>query len=149
MQVKRRVLLLAALPLIAAAVALLLPAGARAEQSYVEATLANTSARLDYVIPPGVAAIVTQDEAVGTARRYANAPPNAVARSVRLALYSDLADHGVLVWVVDLDGISRAAHQQVMASPVPPRIITREVWMISATEPGKAFASFASLPAIK
>jgi len=147
MQVSRRFLRL--VPLLILAVAAILGSGARADPSYVEAVLANTSAHVDYLIPSGVQATVGEEAAVATARRYANAPSSAVAHSARLAVYSDLADHNVLVWVIDLEGMSRAAHHAFTATPVPARIITREVWMISASEPGKAVASFASLPALK
>lgn len=90
-----------------------------------------------------------QDDAVATARRYTGAPSTAVVRSVRLALYSDPSEQNVLVWVIALDGISRSAHRAFSTTSVPERTITREVWMVSATQAGQAIASFASLPPLK
>ena len=148
MRVSRKVLFLLPL-LVVALVAMLRTSEVGAGAPYVDAVLARTSAHVDYVIPAGVQAAVGQDQAIATARRYANAPASAIAHSARLGFYSDLADRNLLVWVVDLEGISRPAHRQLTTSSVPPRIITREVWMISASEPGKAIASFAALPPLR
>jgi hypothetical protein len=121
---------------------------ANADPPYPDYVLAGTSTRVNYVVPARVAPTVTQDVAIATARRFVSAPSGTV-RSVRLGLYSDLADRDVLVWVVDLDGI----HYPALAGPVhrndpqpAPRVFTRAVIFVSATAPDQVIGTLAAAP---
>src|SRR5712692_4130085 len=60
-----------------------------AETTYVERVLALTSTHVDYSIPVGVVPAVSEASAIDSARAFVSAPASAVARSVRLGLYSD------------------------------------------------------------
>jgi hypothetical protein len=147
MRVSRRILVVLPIIAVAAAAATLLSNDPGAEVPYVDSVLARTSAHVIYVLPPGTRVTVEQDAAVATARAYSGAPSAAVVHSARLGLYSDLSEQNLLVWVIDIEGVSRPAHQAVGQGK--PRVITREVWMVSATAPGDPISSFAALPPLR
>ncbi len=96
-----------------------------------------TSLRIDYVVPANAPIAVTQDAAIGKARLHTRAP-TAVVHSARLAFYNDLSVHGLLVWVVDLDGINLdqlSGPMQRNGAPAPREVTTRAVVFVSATQP--------------
>lgn len=122
---------------------------ARAEPPYADYALSATSTKVNYVVPPGLSPVVTAQEAAETARSF-TASQSARTKSVLLGLYSDLADRDVLVWVVDLDGLSMPA----LGGPVgratqqnqPARTITRAVVFVSASQPNHVVSALSVAP---
>lgn len=132
--------------LVVVALVAVLGSRAEAEPSYVDRMIAQTSTRLEYTLPDVVPA-VAREAAVATARARLVAPPTAVVHSARLARYSDLEDKGVLVWVIDIEGIQMeaiggAVPRDGVAEQRP--ILTRAIAFVSATRPGQLYAMLAS-----
>lgn len=124
--------------------AILLARDTAAEPPFPDLAIQQTSARVDYSIPLGVAAQVSSGAAIRTARLFTSAPEGATIRSVRLGLYSDKIDRGVPVWVVDVDGLRLEALGGPILSGTaqPTRIIRRAAVLVSAVEPDHVVAMF-------
>lgn len=138
MQAKRKLMLFAVTSALVLGVAsALLAVRGAAETSFVERVLALTTTRVDYSIPVGVVPVVSETSAISSAKAFVSAPASAVVRSVRLGLYSDLKTKGLLVWVVDLDGVQlqRLGHSFSRNGLADPDPLTRVVVFVSATEP--------------
>jgi hypothetical protein len=107
-----------------------------ADTPFVDRVLALTTTRVDYSIPVGVVPAVPETSAIESARAFVSAPASALVRSVRLGLYSDLKTKGLLVWVVDLDGVQlqRMGHSFSRRGLADPDPLTRVVVFVSATE---------------
>lgn len=133
--------------IIAALTTLLVAGLTRAETPYPDYLLGATSTKVDYSVPVDVFSSVSSETAIGTARRF-TASPGAEVRSVKLGLYSDLADKNVLVWVVDLDGL----RIPTMGGPVrrdgrqqqAPAVFDRAVVFVSATIPEHVVGTLAA-----
>lgn len=146
MQANRTVVVLAG-AIVAVLTTLLVAGLTRAETPYPDYLLGATSTKVDYSVPVDVISSVSSEAAVATARRF-TASPGAEVRSIKLGLYSDLADKNVLIWVVDLDGV----RIPTLGGPVQrdgrqqraPAAFERAVVFVSATIPEHVVGTLAA-----
>lgn len=103
-----------------------------AETPFIDEAIAATSARLDYNVSQLVP-VIDQQAAIRQARAFVGG--TAVVRSARLAYYSNLQRTGMLVWVVDADGLNWRAAGGGSTTPLASRpSITRAGVLVSATD---------------
>ena len=80
---------------------------AQAEPAFPEGYLNGRSSwHLDLTPGRELAPTVSREAAVNEALKFLAAPPSAVVRSTRLALFSGSPAGSTLVWVVDVDGLA-------------------------------------------
>lgn len=138
MPVSRRVLLGSILAAAVAAIAITSNV-VQAEPSFPEGYLNGRSSwHLDFAPGLGQTPSVTREAAIGEALKFLDAPPSAVVKSIRLAVFSGSPAGATLVWVVDVDGLALDAlsGQLDQRGTTEPGVMTRSAVFVRAAGSG-------------
>lgn len=144
-QTLRRATLLAFVAGMVLAAVALFPTQGAADTSIADLAIARTSSRLDYAVPASVVPAIGRASAATAARAFAGG--NAVTiRQVRLARYANLQQSGMLVWVVELDGLNWRGLGGGPSAPLETRpLIARAAVLVSAAD-GHVEAMYTTVP---